>query len=170
MKNIYLIGFMATGKTAVGKFLARRLKKQFIDLDGRIEEKEGMRIVDIFAKKGEAYFRQAEKQAVKEIALLSDCIVACGGGVVIDPDNVVLLKKSGTLICLTADVATIIARSSGTKQRPLLNVGNPQEKILELLEKRKAFYKQADYEIDTSPCSVEDVAEKIINIIGKKNI
>lgn len=165
MRNIYLVGFMATGKTVVGKLLARRLKKKFLDMDGRIEGHEGMRISDIFAQKGESYFRVAEKRMVKEIADLSDCVVACGGGVVIDPENVAVLKKSGTLICLKADVKTIIARTSGTTQRPLLNVDNPQEKILELLQKREGFYKQADYEIDTSRFTVEEVANRIIAMI-----
>ena len=164
MKNIYFVGFMATGKTAVGKALARRLGRRFIDLDDVIEKKEKMKIVDIFAQKGEPYFRTVEKSAVKEIATQHDQIVACGGGVVIDPENVATLKKSGVIICLEADCDTIVARSAGTAERPLLNVDNPRERVMELLKKRAVFYKQADHTIDTTKLGVNAVVDRIITI------
>lgn len=165
MKNIYLIGFMATGKTAVGRALASRLSREFIDLDDIIEEKEKMKIVDIFAQRGEPYFRTVEKTVVREIAVQDDRVVACGGGVVIDPENVATLKKSGVIICLGADLDTIVARSAGTVGRPLLNVENPRERVMELLKKREPFYKQADHAINTTKLSVNAVVDRIIAII-----
>lgn len=167
MKNIYLIGFMATGKTAVGKVLATRLGREFIDLDEAIEKKEQMKITDIFAQRGEPYFRTVEKAVLREAAAHSGRIVACGGGVVIDPENVATLKGSGVIICLEAEPDTIVARSVGTAERPLLNVENPRERVMELLKKREPFYKQADHIIDTTKLSVDAVAERIIAIIKK---
>lgn len=151
----------------MGKVLANRLGVQFLDMDDSIEEKEKMRIVDIFAQKGEPYFRTVEKTVLKEIAKHSDRVVACGGGVVIDPENVATLKKSGIAICLSADADTIVARSKGTAQRPLLNVVNPIERVNILLKKREAFYKQADHAIDTTILSIEDVVGRIATIITK---
>ena len=167
MKNIYLVGFMATGKTSVGKELAKRLNLEFVDLDKLIEKRECMPIVDIFAKKGEAYFRKLEKEIVKDISLKRDLIVACGGGVVVDIDNLNTLRQSGVIICLKADIETILKRSKGTGQRPLLNVENPKEHIEILLKKREPFYNQAGYLLDTTKLEIIEVVDKILEIISE---
>lgn len=159
---------MATGKTVVGKALAKYLGCEFVDLDDLIEKKENMRIVDIFAKRGESYFRKVEKQIAKDISVKSDFVVACGGGLVVDPDNVENLKNSGVIICLVATPDTILKRASGTEQRPLLNVEEPKQRITELLKKRDEFYKKADHEIDTTNLSVQDVVNRIAEIIDIK--
>jgi len=166
--NIYLVGFMGTGKTSVGRLLAEKKKFHFIDLDELIELKEQRRIVDIFAKEGEPYFRKIEKKALKEVASQKKFVVACGGGVVLDKDNIKVMKKSGILICLTATPKEIFKRVSLNSGRPLLNVENPAGRIELLLKMRAPYYMQADKTIDTTRFSIKEVVEKICRIAGKK--
>lgn len=165
MKNIYIVGFMGTGKTSAGKELAKRLSRDFLDLDNLIEEKEKMPIAEIFKQKGEPYFRKIEKEAVKEVSLKEDLVVSCGGGAVVDTENLARLKKSGVIICLKADVDTIIKRTKANLKRPLLNVENPRESIEKLLKEREPFYSQSDYAIDTTDINIKQAVDKIIKII-----
>ena len=165
MKNIYLVGFMATGKTSVGRALARRLKKKFFDLDDLIEQKEDMRIADIFKEKGEPYFRAVEKEIIKDVSQRCDLVVGCGGGAIANAENLAVLKQSGLVICLKADIDTIINRSKGTDQRPLLNVEDPQSRIIDLLKKRESFYSKSDHIIDTTNLDINAVVDKIIVIL-----
>lgn len=160
--NIILVGFMGTGKTVAGKRLAKRLKMEFIDLDDRIEEKEGRTISRIFKEDGEAYFRRIEKEAVKGIMVIKDSVVATGGGVVMDDENMVNLKKIGTVISLVASPDVILKRTSLETHRPLLNNAEPKKRIEELLKCREPFYKKADYSIDTSYLSIDEVVEEIL--------
>jgi len=164
MKNIILVGFMGTGKTAVGKGLAARLKMKFVDMDDLIEEREGMKIPDIFASKGEPYFRRVEKEVAKEVSARSGLVVAAGGGAVIDQENVKNLKSSGVMVCLTATADKIFERTKAHTHRPLLNVSDPKEKISELLAKRAEYYARADCRIDTTDLSVDEVVKKIAEI------
>jgi shikimate kinase len=166
--NIYLVGFMATGKTVVGKALAKKKKWHFLDLDELIELRQKLTISDIFAKEGEPYFRRIEKKVLKEVAAEKKFVVACGGGIVLDTENIRLMKGTGKLICLSADIETILNRSSGFGHRPLLNVKNPKEKIEVLMKLRAPFYAQADVMIDTSKLSIEEVVQKIIKLTSKK--
>ncbi|MFH1848319.1 MAG: shikimate kinase [Candidatus Omnitrophota bacterium] len=163
--NIVLVGFMGTGKNAVGEELARCLNMEFADTDDLIERQERWAIVDIFAKFGEAYFREAEKRAVKEASSMNNTVIATGGGVVLDEENIKILKEKGTVVCLSADADTIYKRTKKYKHRPLLNVGDPVEKIKELLDLRAPFYAKADHQVDTTGLSVEQVARKIIEIV-----
>ena len=110
-KNIVLIGFMGTGKTAVGTRLARRLGREFVDTDNEIEQITGMTIRDIFYKEGEIRFRSEEALIVKRLAERTGLVIATGGGV-INPDNLHLLKQNGILICLEADPEDILKRSA----------------------------------------------------------
>jgi len=168
MQNIYLVGFMATGKTSAGKSLARRLGRQFIDLDDLIEQKAGKRIVDIFKDDGEPAFRKLEKETVGEASKKSDLVIGCGGGLVVDPDNLSLLKESGSVVCLSASVDVILSRSKGIDQRPLLNVSDPKARALELLSKREPFYSKAHFTIDTSDLTIDQVVDKICQLTGVK--
>ena len=159
---------MGTGKTSVGRLLAEKKVWNFVDLDELIELKEQCRIVDIFAKEGEPYFRKIEKKTLKEVATQKGFVVACGGGIVLDKDNIKLMKKTGTLICLSASTDKILRRVAASSQRPLLNVGD-QKKRIELLKKmRQPYYLQADKVIDTSDLSVKQVADEIAKIVKKK--
>jgi len=166
MQNIYLVGFMGTGKTAVGKILAKKLSKEFVEMDAVIEAREGSEVVDIFAKKGEAYFRKLEKELLKELFVKKDLVISCGGGLICDQENLKRLKETGVVFALTASVSTIYQRTKEHIHRPILNVDNPQEKIKQLLEKRAPYYAQAQHSIDTDNLSSEEIADKIIVILN----
>ena len=166
--NIYLVGFMGTGKSSVGCQLAKERGWSFIDLDELIELKEQRRIVDIFAKDGEAYFRKIEKNILKQVSTQKKFVVACGGGVVLDKDNIKLMKKTGRMICLYASPEQILKRVSLNNDRPLLNVDKPQKRIELLLKMRAPYYMQADIIIDTSNFSVKQVVKKISKILAEK--
>lgn len=163
--NIILVGFMGTGKTAVARALARKLKMRYIDLDDIIEADEGRSIKDIFAESGEGRFRYLEKQAAKKISSLDKQVIATGGGVVLDKQNVENLKKNGIMVCLTATPEVIYARVKDQSHRPLLKVDKPQEVIKELLESRRPYYAKADFTIDTSGLTVEQVVNKIVKLL-----
>lgn len=165
MQNIYLVGFMGTGKTAAGRELAKGLKFEFVDLDDLIVRKEKRTIAEIFSQDGEPYFRKVEKETLKEISSQENQVVSCGGGIVLDPENIALMKQSGRLIALTARPEVIFERSKKGVHRPLLNVANPLSRIIELLNIRKPYYEKADALIDTSDLSVRQVAENILELI-----
>ncbi|MBI4845464.1 MAG: shikimate kinase [Candidatus Omnitrophica bacterium] len=161
--NIALVGFMGTGKSAIGVLLSKRLKWNYVDLDELIEKKENMRITSIFSEKGEPYFRNVEKQITAEVSAREGLVIACGGGVVLDKGNILNLKKNGIIICLKASPEVILERTRGQKHRPLLNVADPKKKIEELLVQREKFYAQADYAVDTSSLAKKTVVNKILN-------
>jgi len=163
VKNIYLVGFMGTGKTTVGKILAARLKRQFIEMDEVIENKEACPITEIFATKGEPYFRKLESNLLKEISTQANLVVSFGGGLICNKENLKLLKKTGTVFNLAAAAKTIYERTKKYNHRPLLNVGNPALKIDELIQKRNQYYSKAHHTIDTTGISPDEVADKIIN-------
>jgi len=170
MNNIYLVGFMGTGKTAVGQALAKKKKLQFVDLDDLIELREKRTISDIFAQDSEPYFRKVEKRVLKEVSREKKFVVACGGGIVLDKDNIKTMKKTGIIICLAASPQIILRRTSAYRHRPLLNVSNPRKQIELLLKLRSPYYAQADKTIDTSKISVKEVIEKIVKVISKRKI
>ena len=159
---------MGTGKTSVGRLLAKQTGWNFIDLDELIELKEQCRIVDIFSKFGEPHFRKIEKKVLKEIAKEKKFVVACGGGVVLDEDNIKLMKKTGKMICLYASPQVILKRVSASTHRPLLNVASPQKRIELLLKMRAPYYMQADKIVDTSRFSIKEVVRKITKILASK--
>lgn len=165
MKNIVLVGFMGTGKSVVGKRVASQLNMKFINTDDIIEEKEKRPITEIFEKSGEPYFRKVEREAVREISEMDNVVIAAGGGVVLNEENIARLKKKGVLICLGAAAEVIYERTKKHKHRPLLNVKDPVSKIKELLDSRAPFYAKADYQVDTSDKSVDEVVEEIIKKI-----
>jgi len=164
MKNIYLVGFMGTGKTSIGKELARKRKLCFVDLDELIELREKRIIADIFAREGEPYFRRLETRILKEVAREKGLIVACGGGIVINPLNIKIMKGSGTVICLAASPEIILKRTLGHMHRPLLNVKDPKKQIGHLLKLRAPYYARADKMVDTSKLSIKEVTTKIIKL------
>jgi len=165
--NLYLVGFMGSGKTAVAKEIAESTDLKYIEMDELIEKKEARNINDIFKDSGEDYFRKVEKEALKEISLADNQVVSCGGGVVIDEANVNLMKDSGVLICLQARPDVIYKRVKNNKDRPLLNVENPQVKIEELLRIRRPYYQKANYIIETDNLSVQQVAQEVKSIFLK---
>ena len=171
MKNIVLIGFMGTGKTSTGKVLAQRLGKAFIDMDSRIEEEYGQTIPQMFATKGEAYFRQCEKEMVKKVAARANAVISTGGGTIKDAENVALLKQSGLLVCLTAQPEVILERTERKGERPVLDgadAGDRLSAIESLLAEREQFYRQADFAIDTTELSPLQVVERIIHTLKSR--
>ena len=164
-KNIVLIGFMGSGKSMVAKRLAKILKRDMVSLDGLVEAKEGRSVKQIFEESGEAYFRNREKEAVREAAGKEFLVIDCGGGVVLDPQNIVKLKANGILIYLSATPETIRERVKNKKGRPLLNVKDPQKRIDELLKERTPLYAQADYTVVTDKKTVKQVGEEIIHLL-----
>ncbi len=141
--NLYLVGFMGTGKSTVGRGLATRLEMEFIDSDHAIEAREGRPIPEIFATKGEPYFRKLEKEFVESGHSSTGCVVACGGGLVVQPGMIDVLKARGLVACLFASPGTILRRTSGNRNRPLLNVEDPEKRIANLLAEREPVYLKA---------------------------
>jgi len=162
MKNIVLIGFMGTGKSSVGKILARKLGLKFVDVDEVIEKTTGMKISEIFAKFGEPRFRDIETEVIKLISQNNRQVIATGGGAILREENFKKLKDKGIIVWLKASENVILERVKNCKDRPLLQVENPKQKIKELLTKRIPFYEKADFSINTEELTPEEVAEKII--------
>ena len=164
-KNIVLTGFMAVGKSAVGRKLALSLKRSFVDLDQAIEDREGAKVKEIFDRKGEAYFRRAEKETMKEVLSRDGQVVATGGGTVMDSENLRLLKQRSVLISLTAPPETLLRRSGSGNQRPLLRADDRLVRIEEHLAQRERLYRQAHISIDTEHLSVDEVAKRIMEVL-----
>lgn len=165
-KNIVLIGFMGTGKTAVGKRLAERLGWKFIDTDGEVERITGKTISQIFNEHGETGFRSEERRVIQKLALSRRLVIATGGGAVLDPENIVGLKKNGVLICLNAKPEIIHSRVKSKSGRPLLDGDNDViNRIGELLIKRAAAYQTADFNVDTSCLNSDEVVNQIMDFL-----
>ena len=165
-KHVVLIGFMGTGKTSCGRTLATRLGCGLVDLDKYIEAKEGRSIPEIFAAEGEPYFRAKEREAVREVVQRKFAVIATGGGTVKDEENLRKLKERGVLVCLTADVDTILARSARRGERPMLDGQEDRRKgVEELLASRQRMYERADFTIDTSILSPMQVTEEVFSFL-----
>jgi len=162
--GIALIGFMGTGKTVVGKRLAEKLGKEFIELDALIEKKAGKSIPEVFRRDGEIRFRELEIEATREVAAKKNVVIACGGGIVLNKINVDRLQQECVIVCLTASPAVILRRTSGDKDgRPLLAVADREKQIKELLKFRQPYYaRSAKMTINTSRMSINAAADKII--------
>ncbi len=162
--NIALIGFMGTGKTAVGQLLAEKLNRKFIELDWLIEQQAGKSIPEIFQQDGEIAFRELEIGATKKIAEEKYSVIACGGGIVLNKINIDRLRKNARTVYLIASPRVILKRVANEKgQRPLLAVDNPTQTIGELLKFREPLYQRAaDITINTSKLDIDAVVEQII--------
>lgn len=160
---------MAVGKSAVGRTLARKLKRRFVDLDKDIEKAEGMKVRDIFEQKGETYFRQREKQALARVLERDGQIIATGGGIVLDQENVKLLRDRALLICLKASTDVLLKRAGDGGKRPLLMAGNRKERIEEILKQRADHYAEAHACVETSDLTVDEVAEQIMSLLRPEN-
>jgi shikimate kinase len=162
MENIALVGFMAVGKSAVGRNLARRLRRRFVDLDALIEKTEGCKIREIFARQGEEYFRGLEKQMLNEVLARRGQVIATGGGIVMDEENLRLLQEKSRLVGLTASTEALLSRIGRNSKRPLLKGGDVRARVEELLRERQGRYEQAKITIDTSGLTIDQVVDKII--------
>ena len=160
--KIVLTGFMGTGKTVVGRRLAERLALPFVDLDDAIEAEAGMAIPEIFASEGESGFRRRERELIASLANHGSCVVATGGGAVLDPENVRNLRIGAFLVCLVAEPAVILQRLGTDGRRPLLQSPDRFARIRDLLEQRGHAYAQADLSIETSGADVEEIVDRIV--------
>lgn len=164
MNNIVLIGFMGSGKTTVGKKLAEELEIEWLDIDTEIEKREGKPISEIFAEKGELYFREIETGYIRSLLSVQKTVISTGGGIVLKEENVALLKEIGMVIFLHADFSQIIERLKEDTTRPLLQGENREEKVMNLLEQRDPSYlSAADIIIQTTGKGVNNVVEEIIS-------
>lgn len=161
-KNIVLTGFMGTGKTTVGKIIAKKLGFSFVDVDELIEKTTGLKISEIFERFGEPRFRDIETEIIKSTSKNYAQVIATGGGAVLRDENLKALKSKGVIFCLTASEDVIFERVKNNNERPLLKTENPKERIKELLAQRMPRYMMADFIIDTDGLTHEEVAEKII--------
>jgi shikimate kinase len=160
-RNIILCGFMATGKSTIGKRLAAKMQRRFLDMDALIEEETGMTIPQIFASQGEPAFRALESGLVDRITEWTGYVIATGGGTIVNPQNLEKLKRCGVVISLTADIQTILRRTGEGDSRPMLQGGDKSERIRQLLELRGPFYAQADIVLDTSALSIDQVVKNL---------
>ena len=158
---------MGTGKSSAGRLVAQRLDRQFVDMDGEIERRERCTISDIFSRKGEPYFRQVEREVVKDLCGRNNLVVAAGGGVVIDPENVRDFGRSGVVICLNAIPSVILRRVAEETHRPLIEKGDKARHIVNLLEIRKPLYDAIPNQLDTTRLSPERTADQVIEMYKK---
>jgi shikimate kinase len=168
MKNIVLTGFMGTGKTAVGRELARLLNMKLVDVDTEIENSRQTTINEIFKQFGELRFREIEIEMIRKLSQRKDVIISTGGGAVLRQENVDVLRDQGIIICLMAMPETILKRTLHSSHRPLLQVEDPFGKIKELLDFRRPFYEKADIMIDTDDKTPRQIAEEIIEKLKDK--
>lgn len=161
---------MAVGKSVVGRRLARRLHWRFVDLDRLIEEREQLKVREIFERKGEPYFRRVESEALKEILGGEGQVIATGGGAIVNEENLRLLKEKSWLICLTASPEKLLQRAGSGRARPLLRGDNKRERVEELLGQREKIYAQAHLGLDTGALTVNQVVEEILRIAKNEGI
>lgn len=168
MQNIFLIGFMGSGKSTVASCLAENCGMEIVEMDQLIVEREGMSIPDIFAQKGEPYFRETETDLLIEIQSEANKVVSCGGGVVLRENNVEEMKKSGTIVLLNAKPETILERVKNDDNRPLLQGNKNVKFISDMMEKRRPKYEDAaDFIVQTDGKTVDVICKEIIENIEK---
>ena len=160
--NLYLVGFMGTGKTTVGRSVAQKLNFQLVDSDHEIERQRGKDIPAIFAGEGEAAFRVMEREFIERGHPAERTVVSCGGGLVVQPGMLALLRTKGVVVCLHASIETILARTARHRNRPLLAVDNPDERVRLLYAEREPVYKQAGTVILTDARPLNDIVSHVM--------
>ena len=165
-RNIVLVGFMGTGKTLVGKLISKKLGMTFLDMDDIIVERAGMPISQIFAEKGEPHFRSLERSLARELSAQKGLVIATGGGIVLNPENISDFSQTGVVICLSATPEIILKRVSGDTSRPLLSGTDKLKKIMDILKSRKHLYDAIPNCIDTTSLTSADVADRVIRLFS----
>ena len=166
MQNIILIGPMGSGKTTVGKQLAKRTRMDFIDSDHLIEDRCGVSISTIFDIEGEEGFRKRETKMLQELCDRTNMVLATGGGAITSEENRILVRKSGYVVYLQTSIKTQIARTQKTRNRPLLENVDAQEKLTKLMEERGKLYEQeADLVVKSGERVVSKVVEEILQAV-----
>ncbi len=158
--KVYLVGFMAAGKTSVGRALARRLDWKFIDIDDLIERQEHMTVAEIFARHGEPYFRAAERAILADQLNARHAVVATGGGTFADPQNRAAIRNDGVSVWLDAPLERVIARMPADGRRPL---AADRADLERLYEGRRLAYEQAHVRLDAGRAGVDALVEQLID-------
>ena len=162
IRNLALTGFMGTGKSTVGRQVARELGFEFVDTDDLIEEHAGVSIAEIFSQSGELVFRKMEREVVANLIECNNTVVAAGGGLVVDPANLESLKTHSLVFCLWASPEAIWERCRTQTHRPLLHDPDPQARIVELLVQREPHYRQADIIVSTEIRPQREVVQQVV--------
>lgn len=165
--NVAIIGFMGAGKTTVGRALAKRLNREFVELDAMIEHKAGKSIKELFSQDSGIAFREFEIEVTKDISSGRNLVIACGGGIILNQINIDRLRKGSVIIYLAVSSRVLLARVEGTEKiRPLLSSGDNKSRIRKLLGFRKPLYENAaDITIKTTNLDVDSVVDELVNIL-----
>ena len=168
--NIFLVGLMGSGKTTIGRALAKRLGKRFVDADHEIEARTGASIPLIFEIEGEASFREREADVIRDLTAEEGIVLATGGGAILNADSRAFLKSRGTVVYLSASTASIMQRTSHDKNRPLLQTADPKARIEELSRQRSPLYQEvADIIIETGRPNVQSVVQNVLAQLEKRD-
>ena len=166
MENIFLIGFMGTGKSTIANGLGKMYSMNVLEMDEEIVRREGVTIPEIFASKGESYFRELETKLLMEVPNHGSMIVSCGGGVVLKEENVAQMRKLGTVVLLTATPETILERVKDDENRPLLQGNKNVTHIKSLIDQRRDKYEAAaDIVIAVDHKNVQEICEELIQAL-----
>ena len=165
MKHVVLTGFMAVGKTAVGRRLAKRLGYEFLDTDHLIEQQSGMTVAQMFERLGEAEFRARERRTISELSPVRPSVIATGGGTFVDEENRLKLKSLGVVVCLVTSLETILDRVERNDARPLAR-GDARRRLTELYESRKPAYGKADVLVETDGLTVDQAVSRVSAMIA----
>jgi shikimate kinase len=164
MDHLVLTGFMAVGKTAVGKRLARRLGRDFIDTDNVIEKREGMSIREIFDNRGESEFRRVEREVVSGLDPDGPCVISTGGGTFVDERNREALRRLGVVVCLVTSIETVIERAGRGGKRPLAS-GASRDQLEKLYNERMESYRHADVLVETDGLTLDQSVARVLKMI-----
>ena len=165
-RNIYLVGPMGAGKSTIGRVLAAELHLGFRDSDKVIEDRTGADIPWIFDMEGEEGFRDRESAVLQELSQGQDLVIATGGGIILRSENREMMRSSGYVCYLTASIEQLVERTARDKKRPLLQVENPRQKIIDLVSLRDPLYiESADFVVNTDRRSPKVVAQEISTLI-----
>lgn len=165
MKNIVLCGFMGCGKSTVGKQLAAKTDRTFVDMDAYIEQQAGKSVNEIFTESGESVFREMEHAACRTLGSQSDLVIATGGGAVLRSDNVTALRQNGTIVLLEVTAEDVLVRLQKDTTRPLLQRDDKETAIKELLAARTPLYRQAADRIVNGTGDIEAVVNAVLQTI-----
>jgi shikimate kinase len=162
--NLYLVGFMGTGKSTVGRQVARQLGFEFLDSDHEIERAQGKPVSQIFAEQGEPSFRAMERVFIEEGHPRQRCVVSCGGGLVVPPGMLELLRSRGVIICLHAPIETILQRTMQATHRPLLEVENREQRLRELFAQRESLYRRTGTMVLTDKRPLREIVAHVLRV------
>lgn len=162
--NLYLVGFMGTGKSTVGRQVARQMGFEFLDSDHEIERLQGKPVSQIFATEGEARFRAMERDFIEQGHPAKKCVVSCGGGLVVPPGMLELLHSRGVVICMHAPIETILKRTLHATHRPLLQVDDREARLRELYAQREGLYRRTGTMVLTDKRPLREIAIHVLRV------